>query len=163
MAGRKITQLPILTTPSATDKLVIVDVSDTSESPQGTSKQIALENLGGITSITSTNETIVIDATDPSAPDLSAKKITSLNLAGDTFAEFRSEFGVVLYAKFNNANFNNPFTVRNDEGVIKISFFDEGKSSTQAAAIPNATDEASAITAVNSILAAMRAYGLIAE
>ena len=46
MAGRKITQLPTLTTPAATDKLVIVDVSDTSESPQGTSKQIALENLG---------------------------------------------------------------------------------------------------------------------
>jgi hypothetical protein len=46
MAGRKITQLPTLTTPEATDKLVIVDVSDTSESPQGTSKQIAVENLG---------------------------------------------------------------------------------------------------------------------
>jgi hypothetical protein len=45
MAGRKITQLPTLTTPEATDKLVIVDVSDTSESPQGTSKQIAVENL----------------------------------------------------------------------------------------------------------------------
>jgi hypothetical protein len=46
MAGRKITQLPTLTTPEATDKLVIVDVSDTSESPQGTSKQIAVSNLG---------------------------------------------------------------------------------------------------------------------
>jgi hypothetical protein len=46
MAGRKITQLPTLTTPKATDKLVIVDVSDTTESPQGTSKQIAVENLG---------------------------------------------------------------------------------------------------------------------
>jgi hypothetical protein len=46
MAGRKITQLPVLTTPAATDKLVIVDVSDTSESPQGTSKQIAVGDLG---------------------------------------------------------------------------------------------------------------------
>jgi hypothetical protein len=45
MAGRKITQLPTLTTPSATDKLVIVDVSDTSESPQGTSKQIAVGDV----------------------------------------------------------------------------------------------------------------------
>jgi hypothetical protein len=52
MAGRKITQLPTLTTPAATDKLVIVDVSDTSESPQGTSKQIAVSNLG-LTSIES--------------------------------------------------------------------------------------------------------------
>jgi hypothetical protein len=163
MAGRKITQLPTLTTPSATDKLVIVDVSDTTESPQGTSKQIALENLGNITSITSTDETISIDNTDPSAPDLSAKKITSLNLAGDTFAEFRSESGVVLYAKFDNANFNNPFTVRNDEGVIKISFFDESKLSTQAAAIADPTDLLSLLTAVPALLAALRAYGLIAE
>jgi hypothetical protein len=46
MAGRKITQLPTLTIAAATDKLVIVDVSDTSESPQGTSKQIAVSNLG---------------------------------------------------------------------------------------------------------------------
>jgi hypothetical protein len=53
MAGRKITQLPTLTTPEATDKLVIVDVSDTSESPQGTSKQIAVSNLG-LSSIEST-------------------------------------------------------------------------------------------------------------
>jgi hypothetical protein len=53
MAGRKITQLPTLTTPAATDKLVIVDVSDTSESPQGTSKQIAVSNLG-LSSIEST-------------------------------------------------------------------------------------------------------------
>jgi hypothetical protein len=54
MAGRKITQLPTLTTPEATDKLVIVDVSDTSESPQGTSKQIALEDIvGGIPDIES--------------------------------------------------------------------------------------------------------------
>ena len=46
MAGRKITQLLTLKTPAATDKLVIVYVSDTSESPQGTSKQIAVSNLG---------------------------------------------------------------------------------------------------------------------
>jgi len=46
MAGRKLTQLPTLTTPAPNDKVYIVDVSDTSESPQGTSKQIALSNLG---------------------------------------------------------------------------------------------------------------------
>ena len=60
MAGRKITQLPTLTTPAATDKLVIVDVSDTSESPQGTSKQIAVSNLG-LSSIESTTLDVSID------------------------------------------------------------------------------------------------------
>jgi hypothetical protein len=63
MAGRKITQLPTLTTPAATDKLVIVDVSDTSESPQGTSKQIALSNLGISDVFTPTISNITADAT----------------------------------------------------------------------------------------------------
>ena len=41
MAGRKLPILPNLTTfPDSGDKMYVVDVSDTSESPQGTSKQI---------------------------------------------------------------------------------------------------------------------------
>jgi hypothetical protein len=46
MAGVKITDLGILTAPESADLLYIVDVSDTSQSPQGTSKQIELGNLG---------------------------------------------------------------------------------------------------------------------
>lgn len=46
MAGVKITDLGTLTAPDAADLLYIVDVSDTSESPQGTSKQIKVENMG---------------------------------------------------------------------------------------------------------------------
>ena len=46
MAGVKITDLGILTVPDTADLLYIVDVSDTSESPQGTSKQIEVGNLG---------------------------------------------------------------------------------------------------------------------
>jgi hypothetical protein len=45
MAGVKITDLGILTAPVAEDLLYIVDVSDTSQSPQGTSKQIELGNV----------------------------------------------------------------------------------------------------------------------
>jgi hypothetical protein len=155
MAGIKVTDLPVLGAAASDDALYIVDTST------NTSKQIAVEDI--IPTITSTDGSITIDNTDPSAPDLSANQITSLNLDGDTFAEFRSEEGIVLYAKFNNSDFSNPFTLTNDEGVIKISFFNTDQSSTQAAAIPDATDEASAITAVNSLLAAMRGYGLIAE
>jgi hypothetical protein len=46
MAGIKITDLGILTAPESADLLYIVDVSDTSQSPQGTSKKIKVENLG---------------------------------------------------------------------------------------------------------------------
>lgn len=45
MAGLKITDLGILTAPVSADLLYIVDVSDTSQSPQGTSKQIELVNV----------------------------------------------------------------------------------------------------------------------
>jgi len=50
MAGVKITDLGILTAAVSADLLYIVDVSDTSQSPQGTSKQITLENLTGAVS-----------------------------------------------------------------------------------------------------------------
>jgi hypothetical protein len=45
MAGVKITDLGILTTAVDADLLYIVDVSDTSQSPQGTSKQIEVGNI----------------------------------------------------------------------------------------------------------------------
>jgi len=45
MAGVKITDLGILTAPVDADLLYIVDISDTSQSPQGTSKQIELGNI----------------------------------------------------------------------------------------------------------------------
>jgi hypothetical protein len=45
MAGVKITDLGTLTTAVNADLLYIVDVSDTSQSPQGTSKQIEVGNM----------------------------------------------------------------------------------------------------------------------
>jgi len=45
MAGVKITDLGILTAPVDADLLYIVDISDTSQSPQGTSKQIEVGNI----------------------------------------------------------------------------------------------------------------------
>jgi hypothetical protein len=45
MAGVRITDLGTLTTAVDADLLYIVDVSDTSQSPQGTSKQIELGNV----------------------------------------------------------------------------------------------------------------------
>jgi hypothetical protein len=45
MAGVKITDLGTLTTAVDADLLYIVDVSDTSQSPQGTSKQIEVGNI----------------------------------------------------------------------------------------------------------------------
>jgi hypothetical protein len=47
MAGRKLPQLPSLAEKPADDDIIyLVDVSDTSESPEGTSKQIEYADLG---------------------------------------------------------------------------------------------------------------------
>jgi hypothetical protein len=45
MAGVKITDLPLITEAASNDLLYIVDVSNVSQSPQGTSSQIEVENL----------------------------------------------------------------------------------------------------------------------
>ena len=45
MAGIKITDLPALASAEAGDYLCIVDVSDTSQSPEGTTKKIEVGNL----------------------------------------------------------------------------------------------------------------------
>lgn len=45
MAGIKITDLNTLSTAASDDLLYIVDVSDTTQSPQGTSKQIEVGNM----------------------------------------------------------------------------------------------------------------------
>jgi hypothetical protein len=50
MAGVKITDLGTLATAASDDLLYIVDISDTSQSPQGTSKQIEVGNLVANTS-----------------------------------------------------------------------------------------------------------------
>lgn len=45
MAGIKISDLPALSAAEAADYLCIVDVSDTSQSPEGTTKKIEVENF----------------------------------------------------------------------------------------------------------------------
>jgi hypothetical protein len=45
MAGVKITDLPLITEAASNDLLYIVDVSNTTQSPQGTSSQIEVGNL----------------------------------------------------------------------------------------------------------------------
>lgn len=67
MAGIKITDLGTLTSAVDADLLYIVDVSDTSQSPQGTSKQIELGNMFSSGSYTPTisaeTNNIVVDVT----------------------------------------------------------------------------------------------------
>jgi hypothetical protein len=136
MAGIKVTDLPVLAESAPDDVLYIVDTST------NTSKQIEVA-------------------------DISITKIGSTD--GSNTADFISEIEGGegrLKAVFNNADFINPFTVLNSSGGIRIGFFNKGDAALvtpQAAAIADATDATDVITQLNLLLAAMRAYGLIAE
>ena len=48
MAGKKVTELPELTTAAIDDIIYVVDISDTSESPSGTSKQTTVEGISNL-------------------------------------------------------------------------------------------------------------------
>lgn len=108
MASRKLTALPTATEVTTSDKIYIVDVSDTTESPQGTSKQALISELpsSGITTITSTDGSISIDNTDPSAPNLSIPSGTFPPVASDVTGSvtitggFYSKVGKVVTMSF---------------------------------------------------------------
>ena len=104
MAGVKITDLGALSTPDGADKLYIVDVSDTSESPQGTSKQttvaevLALVPSGGIESVTGE----LVDDTDPLNPIVKRPylnwvgKLSQTGSADPTAVVFENNLGETL-------------------------------------------------------------------
>lgn len=125
MASRKLTALPTATEVTTSDKIYIVDVSDTTESPQGTSKQALISELpsSGITSLTSTDGSIDIDNTDPDAPDLSIpsgewtpiiSEITS-GATVDATSAFYSKGGTVV-------NFSIGLDVQLDAAQLSTTF-----------------------------------------
>jgi hypothetical protein len=68
MAGIKVTDLQELTTPDGVDLIYIVDVSDTTESPQGTSKKTKLNLVLDLVSAVQTVTGELVDNTDPFNP-----------------------------------------------------------------------------------------------
>jgi hypothetical protein len=82
MAGVKITDLGTLTTAVDADLLYIVDVSDTSQSPQGTSKQIEVGNMfsSGTYTPTVSGEVNGIIATPSSATFIKVGSIVNCSI-----------------------------------------------------------------------------------
>lgn len=71
MADKKITQLTALTTPAINDLVPIVDISDSTMSPGGTTKYIAYGNLMGITLISTGDISTGADVNPVSIPGMS--------------------------------------------------------------------------------------------
>ena len=97
MAGVKITDLGTLTTAVDADLLYIVDISDTSQSPQGTSKQIEVGNMFSSGGYTPTVSGVVnaINATPNSATFIKVGGIVTCSIqmeitmdAGETTGSF---------------------------------------------------------------------------
>lgn len=93
MAGVKITDLGTLTAPESADLLYIVDISDTSQSPQGTSKQIELGNLwisGTYSPILFDYADAITDATLTGATYTKVGNIVTIRIAADITCNFSS-------------------------------------------------------------------------
>ena len=115
MAGVKITDLGTLNAPVSADLLYIVDVSDTSQSPQGTSKQIELGNVLDFESGTFTPAyDDLVRITSPVLAYTGAwtrigENISfGVQLTGDlSFAETSGSFTITLPEIINNFDGNN--------------------------------------------------------
>lgn len=110
MAGVKITDLGTLTTAVDADLLYIVDVSDLSQSPQGTSKQIEVGNMfsSGSYTPTASAETNGIVATPNAATFIRVGSIVTCSIqlevivdAGETTGSF--ELSLPVASNFTNA------------------------------------------------------------
>jgi hypothetical protein len=101
MAGVKITDLGTLTTAVDADLLYIVDVSDTSQSPEGTSKQIELGNIlssGTWTPTFSTYTGAVLDVTSSSGTYLRVGNFVTCTISLSIDIDFSSDnTGSVLF------------------------------------------------------------------
>ena len=110
MAGVKITDLGTLTTAVDADLLYIVDVSDTSQSPQGTSKQIEVGNMFSSGTYTPTVSGVVnaISATPNSATFIKVGSIVTCSIqleitmdTGETTGSF--ELSLPVASNFTTA------------------------------------------------------------
>ena len=110
MAGIKITDLTQLTTSASDDLLYIVDVSDTTESPQGTSKQIELGDMfsSGTYTPTPSAETNGIVVTPNAATFIKVGSIVTCSIqmeitldAGETTGTF--ELSLPVASNFTTA------------------------------------------------------------
>jgi hypothetical protein len=102
MAGVKITDLGSLSTPNVDDVLYIVDISDTTESPQGTSKKTKVQFLLDLSSNVQSVSGELVDDTDPLNPTVQRPyltwvgKLTQTGTADPTAVVLENTLGVTL-------------------------------------------------------------------
>jgi hypothetical protein len=117
MAGIKITDLTALTTAEATDYLCIVDVSDTSQSPAGTTKKIELGNVA-----TSGTWNPTLDGVDGACSNVSLLKaqysrvgnIVNCSINGEVDLDFTSN-------PDGHFNFTYPFAPSSNNSIGVVS------------------------------------------
>jgi len=112
MANRKIPELPELTSVANDDLFYVVDISDTSESAQGTSKKVKKSNL------TPTLQQVLDNGN-------SASVITSTNTSS---VGFLIEDGTAVEMYLNNTDVNNASRLyMNNDGALEMQKKIEGK------------------------------------
>jgi hypothetical protein len=136
MAGVRITDLGALSVPDGADKLYIVDVSDTSESPQGTSKQTTVAEVLALVPGSSGVQSVTgdwVDNTDPINPIVKPPYLTwvgKISQTGTSAPTIVSEFentitnGVVTFSRTSSGYFG----IDTISGGLSTSVFTEANT-----------------------------------
>jgi len=121
MAGVKITDLGTLTTAVDADLLYIVDISDTSQSPQGTSKQIEVGNMfsSGTYTPTVSGEVNGILVTPNSATFIKVGGIATVSIQLSIVLDTLQDTGAFELSLPVASNFTNPKQLF---GLMQYSF-----------------------------------------
>ena len=124
MAGVRITDLGALSVPDGADKLYIVDVSDTSESPQGTSKQTTVAEVLALVPGSSGVQSVTgdwVDNADPINPIVKPPYLTWVGLldqagsADPTGIELENTLGVTITFTRDSAG---SFSIRSSTNIF---------------------------------------------
>ena len=150
MAGVKITDLTPLATAVSGDLLYIVDISDTTESPQGTSKQIEVGNMFSSGTYTPTITGVIngIIVAPLSATYIKVGNIVNCNVklsieldAGETTGQFQISLPVA--SNFTNAKQLMGLMQWSDTGIlaeiVKLTIVSQATNNTCAVALEVST------------------------
>jgi len=128
MAGRKLTALTSLgAKPELDDEFYLVDTSDTSESPQGTSKKITGENLAKLGGFQPVNNLQAVAA--PTVTDDSSDGYSEGSMWGDGDDLYKctdASVGAAVWVQYSKTTTNTTFTptVSNEtDGSLSVSDF----------------------------------------
>jgi hypothetical protein len=152
MSNKRITELTDIGTPASSDVLEIVDVSDTTDSPEGTSKKVLVSALGGGGSQN------LQEVTDEG--NITTNEVVSSNNSGVNGSSL-TPFGVMM----NQSAGASTTTLKSthEDGDLEVDFVDGGTNATREWVTANVTDYSVTVVSSNTTASNDTNYNVVAN